>query len=96
MRLIVQIIWVSGGGAAVERGHRRQEQGRCCRKPAAAGVERCCGPWAGRRGVGTVSSKGGRSGVPAAACYSAREEGTCSAGTLGEKKPVAPLRASIT
>ena len=30
-----------------------------------------------------VQSKGGRSGVPAAAYYSAREEGTGGAGTLG-------------
>ena len=27
-----------GGGAVVERGHRRQEQGCGCRKLAAAGV----------------------------------------------------------
>ena len=32
-----------------------------------------------------VRSKGGRSRVPATAYYSAREEGTGSAGTLGEE-----------
>ena len=69
----------------MERGHRRQEQGRRCRKPAAAVVGRCCGPWAGRRGVPAVRSKGGRSGVPVVAYYRAREEGAGGAGTLGEE-----------
>ena len=32
-----------------------------------------------------VRSKGGRNGVPAAAYYSAREEGTGGSGTLGEE-----------
>ena len=70
----------------VERGHRRQEQGHHYRKLGAARVGQCCGPWAGRRGVQAVRSKGGRSRVPAAAYYSAREEGTGSAGRLGEER----------
>ena len=79
----MQLTWLAGGGggAAVEQGHRRQEQGHRCREPAAAGVGRCCQPWAGRR-----SAKQGRQKwSPAAAHYSAREEGTGSAGTLGEE-----------
>ena len=56
----------------MERGHRRQEQGHHCRKPVGAGV----GPGLGEGGVLDMRSKGGRSGVPAAAYYSAREEGT--------------------
>ena len=71
--------------AAVEWGHRRQEQGHCCRKPQAAGLGRCYGCWAGRRGVPGVPSKGSRSGFLAVAYYSAREEGTGGAGTLGEE-----------
>ena len=43
------------------------------------------GPGLGEGGVPEVRSKGGRNGVPTAACYSAREEGTGSAGTLGEE-----------
>ena len=43
------------------------------------------GPGLGGGGVPAVRSKGGRSGVPAAAYYSAREEGTGGAGTLGEE-----------
>ena len=90
VHLIVQmyLTWLAGGGgrrAAVEQGHRRQKQGRCCRKPVAAGVGPCCRPWAGRRGVLVVRSKGGRSRVPAGAYCSAREEGTGGAGTLGEE-----------
>ena len=69
----------------MEQGHRRQEQGGHCRKPAVVGVGRCCGPWAGRRGCPVVRSKGGRGGVPAAAYCSAREEGTGGAGTLREE-----------
>ena len=43
------------------------------------------GPGLGGVGVLGVWSKGGRSGVPSAAYYSAREEGTGSSGTLGEE-----------
>ena len=43
------------------------------------------GPGLGGAGVLAVGSKGGRSRVPAVAYYSAREEGTGSAGTLGEE-----------
>ena len=43
------------------------------------------GPGLGGGGVPVVRSKEGRSGVPAAAHYSAREEGTGGAGTLGEE-----------
>ena len=39
----------------------------------------------GGGGVPVVQSKGGRSGVPAGAYYSAREEGSGGAGTLGEE-----------
>ena len=39
----------------------------------------------GGGGVSMVHSKGGSSGIPAAAHYSAREEGTGGAGTLGEE-----------
>ena len=83
--------WV--GGMAVERGHRRQEQGRCYRKPAAAGVGRCCGPWAGRRGCPRGAKLGRQEQSPTAAYYSAREEGTAGAGTLGEeslRRPYVP------
>ena len=66
----------------MEQSHRRQEQGHHCRKLAAAGVERCCRPWAGRRGV--PQCKGGRSRFPTAAYYSAREEGIGGTGTLRE------------
>ena len=69
----------------VERGHRRQEQGPCCRKPVAAGVGWCGGPWAGRTGCPSGAKKGGRSRVPAATYYSAREEGTSGASTLREE-----------
>ena len=52
-----------------------------------------CRPWARRRVVLAVRSKGDRGGVPAAAYYSAREEGTGGAGTLGESLwcPYVPL-----
>ena len=43
------------------------------------------GPGLGGGGVLAVQSKGGRSGVPAAAYHSAREEGTGGAGTLGKE-----------
>ena len=43
------------------------------------------GPGLGGGGVLAVQSKGGKTGVPAAAYYSAREEGTGGAGTLGEE-----------
>ena len=43
------------------------------------------GPGLEGGGVQVVRSKGGRSRVPAVAYYSAREEGTGSAGTLGEE-----------
>ena len=39
----------------------------------------------GGGGVPGVQSKGGRSGVPAATYYGAREEGTGGAGTLGKE-----------
>ena len=47
-----------------------------------------------------VRSKGGRSGVPTAAYYSAREEGTGGAGTLGEESlhhvtGVSPININI-
>ena len=45
----------------------------------------CCGPWAGRRWCPGRASEGGRSGGPAVAYYSAREEGTGGAGTLREE-----------
>ena len=51
---------------AVEQGHRRQEQGRHCRKPAAARLRQCCGPWAGR------------SGCPGGGANEARETGAQS------------------
>ena len=79
-----------GGAAVVEWGHRRQEQGCRCRKPAAApGEGQCCGPW----GDPVVRSEGDRSGVPAAAYYSAREDGMGGAGTLEEeslRRPYVP------
>ena len=53
----------------------RQEQGCRFRKLATAGV----------RGCRAVQSKGGRSGVPAVAYYSAGEKGMGGAGTLGEE-----------
>ena len=69
----------------VEWGHRRQEQGRaagsCWRQEWGDAV----GPGLGGEGVPVVQSKGGRSGVPAAAYCSAREEGTGGAGMLGEE-----------
>ena len=43
------------------------------------------GPGLGRGGVPAVRSKEGRSRLPAAAYYSAREEGTGGAGTVGEE-----------
>ena len=43
------------------------------------------GPGLGGEGVLVEGSKGGRSGVPTVAHYSAREEGTGGAGTLGEE-----------
>ena len=43
------------------------------------------GPGLGGEGVPAVQSEGGRSRVPAAAYYSAREEGTGGAGALGEE-----------
>ena len=43
------------------------------------------GPGLGGGGVLAVQSKGGKTGVPAAAYYSAREEGTGDANTLGEE-----------
>ena len=43
------------------------------------------GPGLGGGGVLAVQSKGGKTGVPAAAYYSAREEGTGGAATLGEE-----------
>ena len=43
------------------------------------------GPGLGGGGVPAVQSKGGRSGVPAMGYYSAREEGTGGAGTVGEE-----------
>ena len=43
------------------------------------------GPGLGGGGVPGVQSKGGRSGVPAATYYGAREEGTGGAGTLGKE-----------
>ena len=69
----------------VERGHRRQEQGHCCRKPAAAGVGQCCGPWAGRRGCPGGAKRGRQEQSPHVAYYSAREEGTGGADALGEE-----------
>ena len=69
-----------------EWGHRRQEQGSRCRRPAMAGVGAMLwGPGLGGGGVPAVQNEGGRSGVPAAAYYSTREEGTGSAGMLGEE-----------
>ena len=43
------------------------------------------GPGLGGGGVPAVRSKGGRSRVPTAAYYSAREEGRGGAGTLKEE-----------
>ena len=43
------------------------------------------GPGLGGGGAPAAWSKGGRSGVPTAAYCSAREEGTCCAGMLGEE-----------
>ena len=48
------------------------------------------GPGLGGEGVPAVLSKGGRSGIPAAAYHSAREEGTGGAGTLGEESLQCP------
>ena len=77
----------------MEEDHRRQKQGCCCRKLGTAGVGNAAGPGLGGGGVLAVQSKGGGSGVPAAACYGAREEGTGGAGTLGESLwcPYVPL-----
>ena len=74
-----------GWGEAVEQGHRRQEQGLCCRKLVAAGVGRCCGPWPGRRGCPGGRKQGRQERSSAVAYYSAREEGTGRAGSLGEE-----------
>ena len=56
------------------------------------------GPGLGEEGVLAVRSKGGRSVVPFAAYYSAREEGTmvqaCS--HVRRRKPVALVHVSIT
>ena len=65
----------------MEWGHRTQEQGSCCRKP----VGQCCGPWAGRRGCPGGAKQERQERSPAAAYYSAREEGTGDANTLGEE-----------
>ena len=68
----------------MEQGHRRQEQGLCCRKLVAARVGLCCGPWTGRRGCPGSRKQGRQERSSAVAYYSAREEGTGGAGTLEE------------
>ena len=53
-----------------EWGHRRQEQGSRCRRPAMAGVGAMLwGPGLGGGGVLAMQSKGGRSGVLTVAYY---------------------------
>ena len=74
----------------VEWGHRRQEQGRAAGSCWRQEWGDASGPGLGGGGVPKVRSKGGRSRVPAvayysAAHYSAREEGTGSAGALEER-----------
>ena len=69
----------------MELGHKTQEQGHRCRTPGWQEWGDAAGPGLGGGGVPMVRSKGGRSGVPAAAYYSAREEGTGGSGTLGEE-----------
>ena len=68
----------------VEQGHRRQEQGTAAGSWQRQEWGDAAGPGLGGRGVPVVRSKGGRSGVPAAAYYSVRAEGTGGAGMLGE------------
>ena len=66
--------WVTGGRSRVAAGGSQllQESGDAA------------GPGQGGGGIPEVQSKGGRSRVPTAAYYSAREEGRGSAGTLVE------------
>ena len=74
--------WGGGWWSGVTRGRSRV---------ATAGSRQqqewgdAAGPGLGGGNVPVVRSKGGRSGVPAVAYYSAREEGTGGAGTLGEE-----------
>ena len=94
-------IWEENGGTliarmqltwlAVVRGRQWSRVTRGRSRVPAAGSRRwqewgnaAC-PGLGGAGVPVVGSKGSSSGVPAAAYHSAREEGTGSAGTLGEE-----------
>ena len=79
--------WAGGGGGGAGSGAESQEaeagslaESRRWQEWGDATV-----PGLGGRGVPAVRSKGGRSGVPAVAYYSAREEGTGGACTLGEE-----------
>ena len=73
--------WAGPGGGRSQDA----EQGRCPRKPKGQEWGDAAGPGLGEGGVPAVQSKGGRRGVPGAAYYSAREEGTGGAGVLGEE-----------
>ena len=66
----------------MEPSHSRQDWGGAA------------GPGLAEGGVRAVGSRGGRSGVPAAAYCSAQEKGTGGAGTVGEESlrcPCMPL-----
>ena len=66
----------------MELGHRRQELVATAGSRWRQEWSDAVGPGLGGGGIPAVRSKGGRSRVPAAVYYSAREEGIGGAGTL--------------
>ena len=67
----------------MERGHRREQQGHCCRKPwRGGGVSNGALGW--EKGV-SLQCEAREAGAESPLRHTARDEGTGRAGTLGEE-----------